>query len=131
MVFASQRKNCFDLDRFVDRITGVPDGVPAQRRRTQPRKPLHLRDTPAIPIYVPNTLGHRGTLMPMQGRMIAWFVGFALAVALAAWMRSEDYGWLASLGAAAVALVVISQIFSTFVLWRMQRKTRGMDENDE
>jgi hypothetical protein len=36
--------------------------------------------------------------------MIAWFASFALAATLAAWMRSQDYGWLASLGAAAVAL---------------------------
>jgi hypothetical protein len=68
---------------------------------------------------------------PMQLRMIAWFASFALAVALAAWMRSQDYGWLASLGAAAVALVVVSQLFSAFVLWRMQRKTRGMHESGE
>jgi hypothetical protein len=57
---------------------------------------------------------------------------FALAVALAAWMRSQDYGWLASLSAAAVTYVVtpfvISQLCAAFVLRRMHRKIRGMHE---
>jgi len=40
----------------------------------------------------------------MRHRWIAWLVGFALAVVVAAWMRGQDYDWFASLGAAAVAL---------------------------
>jgi hypothetical protein len=67
--------------------------------------------------------------MPMHWRRIAWFASFALAVALAAWMRSQDYGWLASLCAAAVTYVVtpfvISQFCAAFVLRRMHRKIRG------
>jgi hypothetical protein len=47
-------------------------------------------------------------------------------VALAAWMRNQDYGWLVSLSAAAIIYVVtpfiLSQFYAALVLRRMHRK---------
>jgi hypothetical protein len=66
--------------------------------------------------------------MPMAWRRIAWFVSFALALILAAWMRSQDFGWLASLGAAGVTWVILSQLSSAFVLWRRHRRYRDLSK---
>lgn len=65
----------------------------------------------------------------MLWRRIAWFSSFAIAVLLALWMRSLDYGWPATIGAAVVTWVVlpfvISQLFAAFMLarthWRIGR----------
>jgi hypothetical protein len=54
----------------------------------------------------------------MLWRRIAVFASFVFALMLVAWMRSEDFGWLASLGAGAVAWVIISQLCAAFILWR-------------
>ena len=45
--------------------------------------------------------------MPMLWRRIAWFASFAIAVALALWMRSLNFGWLATLSTAAVTYVIL------------------------
>jgi uncharacterized membrane protein (DUF485 family) len=66
--------------------------------------------------------------MPMLWRRIAWFTSFALAVTLALWMRSWNYGWSATLVVAVVTWVflpfVISQLCAAFVLARMHRRLR-------
>ena len=66
--------------------------------------------------------------MPMLWRRIAWFASFAIAVALALWMRSLNFGWLATLSTAAVTYVilpfVISQICAAFVLGRIHSRVR-------
>jgi hypothetical protein len=66
--------------------------------------------------------------MPMLWRRVAWFASLAVAVALAAWMRSAGFGWTASLGAAAVTYVVlpfiISQLCAALVLGRIYRRMR-------
>jgi len=41
--------------------------------------------------------------MLMAWRRIAWFTSFAIAVAVAVWMQSSEYGWPATL-AVAVAI---------------------------
>ena len=66
--------------------------------------------------------------MPMHWRRIAWFISFAVAVALVLWMRSLDYGWAATLMVAVVTWVVlpfiISQLCAAFVLAHMHRRLR-------
>jgi hypothetical protein len=66
--------------------------------------------------------------MPIVWRRIDWFVSFPIAVLLAAWMRRRDFGWAASLGAAAGSYVVvpflISQAGAAFVLGRGHRAIR-------
>ena len=51
--------------------------------------------------------------MPMLWGRVAWFAGFATAVALALWMRSCDFSWLASVGltVAVWAPFLLSQFF--------------------
>jgi hypothetical protein len=73
----------------------------------------------------------------MLWRRIAWFTSFGIAVALALWMRSLDYGWPATLGVAVVIWVVlpfvISQLCAAFILTRMHRRIRragGLDGLD-
>jgi hypothetical protein len=56
--------------------------------------------------------------MSILWRRIVWFASFAIAVTLAAWMRTRDFGWLTALGAAAVTWVIISQLYAAFVLLR-------------
>jgi hypothetical protein len=53
----------------------------------------------------------------MQWGTITWLgvVGMALGVAVAAWMRSHDFGWIASLSAAVVPLLIISVLFVRFM----------------
>ena len=72
--------------------------------------------------------------MPMHWRRIAWFTSFAIAVALAFWMRSSGYGWLATLGAAVVVWVVlpfvISQCCAAFVLLQMQSRLRRVNVDE-
>ncbi|HKM87198.1 MAG TPA: hypothetical protein VJX48_01200 [Xanthobacteraceae bacterium] len=71
--------------------------------------------------------------MPMLWRRIAWFSSFAIAAALALWMRSVGYGWSGTLVVAIVIWVVlpfvISQLCAAFVLgsihWRL-RRTEGL-----
>ena len=62
----------------------------------------------------------------MVWRRIAWFTSFAVAVALAVWMRHVEYGWSATLVAALLTWVVlpfiISQLCAAFVLARMHRR---------
>jgi hypothetical protein len=69
--------------------------------------------------------------MPMLWRRLAWFASFALAVALALWMRASGYGWAATLGLAFVVWVVppfvISQICAAFVLGRIHTRMRRPD----
>jgi hypothetical protein len=64
----------------------------------------------------------------MLWRRIAWFASFAVAVALALWMRSADYGWLVTIVAAVATWVilpfVISQLCAAFVLARMHLRLR-------
>jgi hypothetical protein len=66
---------------------------------------------------------------PIIWRRVAWFVGFAAAAAVAAWMRSLDYGWLAALGVAVAIWIVlpfvISQLYAAFVLGRAHSRMRG------
>jgi len=63
--------------------------------------------------------------MPILWRRIAWFTSFAIAVSCAAWMRSLDFGWLATLSAAVAIWIilsfVISQLYAAFILMRMHR----------
>jgi hypothetical protein len=69
--------------------------------------------------------------MPMHWRRIAWFVSSGLAIVVAWWMRSEGFGWWASLGAAAIVWVVmpfvISQLCGAVVLMRMDRRMRDLN----
>ena len=61
--------------------------------------------------------------MPILWRRLAWFASFGIALILIAWMRSQGFGWLPSLCAAAVVYVVspfvISQFCAAFVLSRL------------
>ena len=69
--------------------------------------------------------------MPMHWRRVAWFVSFAIALALALWIRTLGYGWSTTLGAAAfvwIALpLVISQMYAAFWLAHIQRRIRRTD----
>jgi hypothetical protein len=69
--------------------------------------------------------------MPMLWRRLAWFASFAIAVALALWMRSSGYGWGTTLGLAAMAWVglpfAISQLRAAFVLTRMRSRMSQAD----
>jgi hypothetical protein len=69
--------------------------------------------------------------MPMLWRRLAWFASFAIAVALALWMRSSGYGWAATLSLAAIVWVVlpfvISQLCAAFVLGRIHGRMRRAD----
>jgi hypothetical protein len=69
--------------------------------------------------------------MPMLWRRIAWFVSFAIAVVLALWMRSMNYGWPATLGVALITWValplVISQACAAFSLRRFRGRMRRAD----
>src|SRR5215469_10891575 len=70
--------------------------------------------------------------MPMLWRRTAWFISFAIAVALALWMRSLGFGWWpATLGLALVVWVfppfVISQLRAAFILMRMHRRIGRTD----
>jgi uncharacterized membrane protein (DUF485 family) len=69
--------------------------------------------------------------MPLLWRRLAWFASFAIAVALALWMRSSGYGWLATLGLAAIVWVglpfVIAQICAAFVLRRFHDRMQHGD----
>jgi hypothetical protein len=67
--------------------------------------------------------------MPILWRRIAWFTSFAVAIALALWMRGAGYSWLATLGASFAVWVIlpfiISQVCAAFVLGRMHRQLSG------
>ena len=67
--------------------------------------------------------------MPILWRRIAWFTSFAVAIALALWMRGAGYSWLATLGASfavwAILPFIISQVCAAFVLGRMHRQLSG------
>jgi hypothetical protein len=69
--------------------------------------------------------------MPMLWRRIAWFTSFAMAVLLAVSMRNQNYGWLATLGAAIAVWIIlpfiISQVCAAFVLGSMHRRMRRSD----
>src|SRR5690349_6436845 len=69
--------------------------------------------------------------MPLLWRRIAWFASFAIAVALAADMRSLNYGWPATLGVAVAVWIVlpfvISQLCAAFILTRANRRIRSTD----
>jgi hypothetical protein len=69
--------------------------------------------------------------MPVLWRRIAWFASFAVAVVMALWLRSLDYGWSIALGAAVVIWVVlpfvISQLCAMFVLRRMDGRMHLAD----
>lgn len=64
--------------------------------------------------------------MPMLWRRIAWFASFAVAVALALWMRGLGYGWSATLVVAVLIWLVlpfvISQLCAAFVLGCIHRR---------
>src|ERR1700753_2293309 len=66
--------------------------------------------------------------MPMLWRRLAWFTSFAVAVALALWMRSSDYGWAATFSSATIVGVVlpfvISQVCAALVLGRIHGRMR-------
>jgi uncharacterized membrane protein len=72
--------------------------------------------------------------MPMHLRRIAWFVGFATALALALWMRGAGYGWSVTIGAAVLVWIVlplvISQLCAAFVLARIHRRMRRVDPDE-
>ena len=69
--------------------------------------------------------------MPMAWRRIAWFASFGAAVLLAVSLRSADYSWPATLGAAfAVWIIlpfVISQICAAFGLANANGRVLGSD----
>ena len=54
--------------------------------------------------------------MPML--WIIWFVSFAIAVALATWMRTLGFGWAVSL----VLPFIISQVSAAFILGGIHRR---------
>jgi hypothetical protein len=62
---------------------------------------------------------------------MASFTSFGVAVLLALWLRSLDYGWFAALGSAIAVWIilpfVISQICAAFVLARTHRHIQGAD----
>jgi hypothetical protein len=69
--------------------------------------------------------------MPMLWRRIAWFIGFAIAVLVALWMRSLGYGWIATFTIAVVIWIVLpfilSQVWAAFVLGRVHSRMRQVD----
>jgi hypothetical protein len=65
-------------------------------------------------------------------RRVVNFASFLIAAALALWMRTLDYGWIASLNLAVVVWVVIVFVISTlpaaFVLGGAHRRLRRLDK---
>jgi hypothetical protein len=63
--------------------------------------------------------------MPILWRRIAWFGSFAVAVALAWWMRSQDFDWPATISAAVATYIalpfIISQLSAALVLRHAKR----------
>jgi len=69
--------------------------------------------------------------MPMSWRRIAWLASFAIAFALALWMRTLGYGWSVTLGLAVGVWImlpfVISQLCAGFVLGSARRRIPQAD----
>jgi hypothetical protein len=69
--------------------------------------------------------------MPMLWRRVAWFASFGVTILVAAYMRDLNYGWLATLGVAIGAWIIlpfaISQVCAAFVLRGMRRHVRSAD----
>ena len=70
------------------------------------------------------------------GRTIAWLTSFAIAVASAFWMRSLDFGWLATFSIVLTVWVVssfiISQLYGAFLLVCLDKNrcpTDGLADN--